>query len=201
MPLKVKIKYANTDNPELGKIKQGDWIDLRASETVYITPCKKSNKLKYLWLEIKIQVFDFLAIMFFARPHFEKLQTWADNIFIIARDTLEDLYETDFAPTLIPLGVAMELPKGHEAHVALRSSSLARFGLIHANAPGIIDESYCGDEDWWFLAVTAIRPTTIRQGDRICQFKIVEKMDAIDFKTVSALSAKNRGGHGSTGKK
>ena len=48
---------------------------------------------------------------------------------------------------LIPLGVAMELPKGYEAHIMPRSSSYKNFGIIQANSCGIVDGSYCGDND------------------------------------------------------
>ena len=46
---------------------------------------------------------------------------------------------------LIPLGVAMELPKGYEAHVVPRSSTFKNYGLLQGNSCGIIDGSYCGD--------------------------------------------------------
>ena len=42
---------------------------------------------------------------------------------------------------LIPLGVAMELPKGYEAHVIPRSSTYKNFGILQANSMGLIDES------------------------------------------------------------
>lgn len=50
---------------------------------------------------------------------------------------------------LIPLGVAMELPKGYEAHIVPRSSTFKNFGILQTNSCGIVDGSYCGDEDMW----------------------------------------------------
>ena len=47
---------------------------------------------------------------------------------------------------LIPLGVAMELPKGYEAHVVPRSSTFKNYGLLQVNSCGIIDGSYCGKQ-------------------------------------------------------
>ena len=44
---------------------------------------------------------------------------------------------------LIPLGVAMELPAGYEAHVVPRSSTFKNFGIIQTNHQGVIDASYC----------------------------------------------------------
>ena len=48
---------------------------------------------------------------------------------------------------LIPLGVAMELPEGYEAHIVPRSSTFKNFGIIQTNHMGVVDESYCGDND------------------------------------------------------
>ena len=38
---------------------------------------------------------------------------------------------------LIPLGVALALPKGYEAHVVPRSSTFKTYGVIQANSMGI----------------------------------------------------------------
>ena len=73
---------------------------------------------------------------------------------------------------LIPLGIAMQLPKGYEAHIIPRSSTFKNFGVIQANHMGMVDESYCGDNDQWFFPAIAMRDTTIKAGDRICQFRI-----------------------------
>lgn len=102
---------------------------------------------------------------------------------------------------LIHLGVAMELPKGYEAHIVPRSSTFKKWGIIQTNHMGVIDNIYCGDEDWWFMSVYATRDVKIEKGDRICQFRIVEKMPPIEFETVEILGNENRGGCGSTGSK
>jgi len=101
---------------------------------------------------------------------------------------------------LIPLGVAIELPKGYEAHIVPRSSTFKNFGIIQTNSMGIVDESYCGDEDEWFFPALAVRDTEINVNDRICQFRIVKHQPKITFTEVKELGNKNRGGHGSTGK-
>ena len=69
---------------------------------------------------------------------------------------------------LIPLGVAMKLPQGYEAHVVPRSSTFKNFGIIQTNHCGIIDESYCGDNDQWYFPAYALRDTEIHVNDRIC---------------------------------
>ncbi len=101
---------------------------------------------------------------------------------------------------LIPLGVAMELPKGYEAHIVPRSSTYKNFGIIQVNHMGIVDESYCGDNDQWHMPALALRDTTIHRGDRICQFRIMEHQPAIVFEETDTLTGPDRGGFGSTGK-
>lgn len=100
---------------------------------------------------------------------------------------------------LIPLGVAMKLPRGYEAHIVPRSSTFKNFGIIQTNHQGVIDESYCGDNDQWFFPAYALRDTTIQVNDRICQFRIMEHQPALTFDEVPALLGQDRGGHGSTG--
>lgn len=141
--MKIRIKYQSGVKP-IEKLKVGDWIDLRAAET------------------IRLNAGDF---------------------------------------ELIPLGVAMELPKGYEAHLIPRSSTFKKYGIKQPNSPGLIDESYCGDEDWWYMPALAHRDTIIEKNDRICQFKIVKKMEEVEFEEVLFLGNENRGGHGSTGVK
>lgn len=101
---------------------------------------------------------------------------------------------------LIPLGVAMELPAGYEAHVVPRSSTFKNYGVLQVNSCGIIDGSYCGDGDMWRMPVYATRDTVIQKNDRICQFRIVENQPKIEFLQVKSLQNENRGGFGSTGK-
>ena len=102
---------------------------------------------------------------------------------------------------LIPLGVAMELPKGYEAHVVPRSSTYKNFRIIQTNHMGVIDESYCGDHDQWYFPAYALRDTEIKEGDRICQFRIMEHQPTIQFEEAESLGNKDRGGIGSTGRK
>ncbi|WP_313577560.1 dUTP diphosphatase [Lacrimispora sp.] len=101
---------------------------------------------------------------------------------------------------LIPLGIAMELPAGFEAHVVPRSSTFKNYGVIQTNSMGIIDETYCGDNDQWFFPAYALRDTVIHVNDRICQFRIMEHQPALCLEEVELLGHEDRGGHGSTGK-
>lgn len=102
---------------------------------------------------------------------------------------------------LINLGVAMQLPKGYEAHIIPRSSTYKNFGIIQANHMGLVDESYAGPEDWFYMPVIALRDTKIEFNDRICQFRIQKHQPQLIFSEVNELESPNRGGIGSTGVK
>lgn len=101
---------------------------------------------------------------------------------------------------LIPLGVAMQIPQGYEGHLAPRSSTFKTWGLIQTNSVGVIDCSYCGDDDMWRMPVYATRDTVIHVNDRVAQFRIIENQPKIVFEEVTHLGNDSRGGFGSTGK-
>ena len=140
----IKIKYFTNEIDKVSKIEKGDWIDLRAAQTVKL----KAGEFK-----------------------------------------------------LIPLGIAMQLPKGYEAHMVPRSSTFKTWGIIQTNHMAVIDESYCGDNDEWRYPAYAVRDTVININDRICQFRIMKKQPKIDFEEVEVLGNDDRGGIGSTGRK
>lgn len=100
---------------------------------------------------------------------------------------------------IISLGVSMKLPDGYEAHIVPRSSTFKKWGILQTNSIGIIDNSYSGNNDIWGMPVLAMRDTIINKNDRICQFRIVEKMGNLQFTEVEHLEGKDRGGFGSTG--
>lgn len=110
-----------------------------------------------------------------------------------------ELKQGDFK--LIPLGIAMQLPKGYEAHIIPRSSTFKNFGVIQANHMGMVDESYCGDNDQWYFPAIALRDTSINAGDRICQFRIMEHQPQLIFEAVDTIGNEDRGGFGTTGKR
>ena len=141
-------------------------------------------------MEIQIKYFDNEIDKLF---YIEGKSDWID--LRAAKDV--ELKKGDFA--LIPLGVGMKLPEGYEAHVVPRSSTFKNFGIIQTNHQGVIDSSYCGDNDQWFMPALAVRDTKICKNDRICQFRIMKNQPPITFVETSVLSGENRGGHGSTG--
>lgn len=100
---------------------------------------------------------------------------------------------------LIPLGVGMKLPASYEAHIVPRSSTYKKWHIIQTNHMGVIDNSYCGEDDQWMFPAYALADTEIHKNDRICQFRIMEKQPKIKFKEVDHLNSQSRGGFGSTG--
>ena len=102
---------------------------------------------------------------------------------------------------LIPTGLYISLPEGYEAHIVPRSSTFKNFGIIQTNHCGIIDESYCGPNDWFYMPAYALRDTVIHVNDRICQFRIEKHQPTIGFEEVDHLNGEDRGGIGSTGKR
>ena len=100
----------------------------------------------------------------------------------------------------IPLGVAMELPEGYEAHVVPRSSTFEKYGVIMTNSFGVIDNKYCGDNDFWSFPAYAVRDTWIMKNERICQFRIVKQQPEVTFLRVDKLGNEDRKGFGSSGR-
>lgn len=128
----------------------------------------------------------------------EKLKMFANGDWcdLRAAETVE-MKAGDFK--LISLGVSMKLPVGYEAHIVPRSSTFNNFGVIQTNSCGIIDNSYSGTNDIWRFPALAMRDTIIHEGDRICQFRIVERQPTISFNEVEQLDSTDRGGFGSSG--
>lgn len=108
-----------------------------------------------------------------------------------------ELERGEFA--MLNLGVSMKLPDGYEALVIPRSSTFKTWGVLQTNSCGLIDNSYCGDNDVWKMPVLATRYVRIPKDTRICQFRIQKKMEQVEFNTVEHLDGENRGGFGSTG--
>lgn len=179
MKQKILIRRINK-NIQLSEItKKGDWIDLRASETIR-----------------------------FKAPQSGTLKTRNVN------GQEEKYRNVSFDLQMMPLGVAIKLPDGYEAVLVARSSLPKGFGVFLGNALGVIDGCYNGNEDEWKAPLIALRDTTIKEGERICQFRIQLSQKAtvrqkikwlftsgIKLVEVDELPNKeNRNGFGSSGK-
>lgn len=139
-----------------------------------------------------------LRIKYFDK-NIEKLKKTEKGDWIDLRSAIDiSLKKGDFA--LIPLGVGMVLPDGYEAHIVPRSSTFKNWKIIQTNSVGIIDSSYSGENDQWMMPVYAVEDTKIKKNDRICQFRILEKMPVLEIQEVEHLNEVSRGGFGSTGK-
>lgn len=101
---------------------------------------------------------------------------------------------------LISLGISVKIPKGYEMVIVPRSSTFKNFGILQTNSFGVIDESYCGDNDILRFPALAMRDTKIHVNDRICQFRIQRHQPSLEICEVEHLDGKDRGGFGSTGK-
>ena len=93
---------------------------------------------------------------------------------------------------LISMGVSMQLPQGYEMLLVPRSSTFKNFGLIQTNSMGVIDETYCGDEDIIRMPVYATRDTEVHVNDRICQFRIIQHQPTIHFDEKDSLGIDTR---------
>ena len=111
---------------------------------------------------------------------------------------------------MIPLGFALELPRGWEGHLAPRSSTFKTWGIIQTNSVGVVDDTYIGDNDQWHMPVfclqgkdenEGVKGTWIHKGDKIGQFRIMEVMPQIEFEEVESFGNQDRGGFGTTGVK
>ena len=109
---------------------------------------------------------------------------------------------------LISLGVSIKIPEMFEMWLAPRSSTFKKYGIIQTNSIGIIDNSYCGNNDIIKMPVYAVRDTIIPFNERIAQFRFIPRMKytvkafrfGIKFKEVDDLGTEDRGGFGSSDK-
>ena len=170
--IKVKVLVPGC-MPEI--TKKGDWIDLKAAETVAIRAAQAGTQ------------------------YTENNEKYRDVTTPVA---------------YIPLGVAIKLPEGYEAIVASRSSGPKKLGMSIPIGQGIIDNSYCGNNDQWMYVASPMTNTIVNKGDRVCQFRIQLSQKAtmwqkikwlfssgLKLVKVDDLNGVDRGGLGSTGVK
>mgnify|MGYP002517274170 CR=1 FL=1 len=110
---------------------------------------------------------------------------------------------------MIPLGFAMQLPEGFEAHLAPRSSTFKTWGIIQTNSVGVVDDTYIGDNDQWHMPVYCLQGkdnvdgqlgTIIRKGDKVAlsgfgAFSVAERASRTGVnpstKEIMTIEAKN----------
>lgn len=100
---------------------------------------------------------------------------------------------------LVPTGLRIALPEGHEAQVRPRSGLAIKHGITVANAPGTIDADYRGPLCVGLVNISQ-EPYTIRRGDRIAQL-VVAPVSRAEWQLLENLDETDRGdgGFGHTG--
>ena len=101
---------------------------------------------------------------------------------------------------LISMGISVEIPKGYEMLIVPRSSAYKNFGILQTNAMGVVDESFCGDNDIIHMPILAMRDTEIHINDRIGQFRLMPHQPEVQCIEVDHRGNEYRGGFGTTGK-
>jgi len=103
------------------------------------------------------------------------------------------------ARALVPTGIAIALPQGHEAQVRPRSGLAVRHGLTVLNAPGTVDADYRGEVQVLLINLGS-ETVTIARGMRIAQLVIAPVARATLHETASLdETLRGQGGFGSTG--
>jgi len=100
---------------------------------------------------------------------------------------------------LIPTGLHIELPEGHEAQIRPRSGLAYKHGISIVNSPGTIDADYRGEIKVLLINLST-EPFEINTGDRIAQM-IVSRHEKVEWQQVEILNETTRGagGYGHTG--
>ncbi len=101
---------------------------------------------------------------------------------------------------LVPTGLFMEIPAGYEVQVRPRSGLAVKQGITCLNTPGTIDADYRGEVKVILINLSGEKQT-IQPGERIAQL-VVQKVEKASWEEVDtiAVSARNEGGFGHTGK-
>lgn len=183
---KIKVKYLNDSVERIKKFENGNWIDLRCYDAEKIII---SNAIEY----------QCDAPYVLTRKTIKQPVQWEQGLFEKTPVEFFKYHAGDFI--LINLGLAMELPKGCEANIVPRSSTFKTYSFLQTNSYGVIDESYKGDKDIWFMPVLAIQSGFIIKNERVCQFRTNDRMKDIEIIEVDSLCNENRSGFGSSGTK
>ena len=128
-------------------------------------------------------------------PNLEEIEQHGNFMDLCCAETVV-LNKGDFA--LLNLGVSVKIPDGYWLQIVPRSSTFAKWGIIQANSFGVVDTTYCGDDDILKMPVYATRDICIPANTRICQFRLVQD-NPIAIAVAEKLEGPNRGGFGSTG--
>lgn len=182
--MQIKVKYLNDSVERIKKFENGDWVDLRCYDAEIINTINKV-----------VEGYTQLPIL--SRKTYSTSVQWKLGIYEGKQVEFFRYKAGDFL--YINLGLSMELPKGCEANIVPRSSSYKTYGTIQVNSFGVVDESYKGNNDIWFVPLLAIQDGFIIKNERVCQFRANSKMKDFEVIEVDSLGNEDRKGFGSTG--
>lgn len=182
----TKIQYQPYATYEMEKIEEGDWMDARVYGATQIVPSPSINYRNgegdKVFLERKIQKRE-----------------------IPIQKGVYEGEEVDYIPyrkgdtLLLDLGFTATLPFNCEAYILPRSSLFKKTGLIQTNGMGVVDNSYCGPKDVWKMPVYAEMSGFLIIGERVCQWRPMERATFNLVKITSTETSDSREGFGQSG--
>jgi dUTP pyrophosphatase len=100
---------------------------------------------------------------------------------------------------LVPTGLCVAVPAGHELQVRPRSGLALKRQVGLLNSPGTIDSDYRGEVQVIVMNFGP-EPFTVNRGDRIAQL-VLARVERLEWRVVEAVeeTARGAGGFGHTG--
>ncbi len=100
---------------------------------------------------------------------------------------------------LIPTGLRIQLPQGHECQIRPRSGLALKHGISLVNTPGTVDADYRGEIGVIMINLSD-KPFTVNDGERIAQM-VITQYSHVEWEPVDELDRTKRGdgGFGHTG--
>ncbi len=92
---------------------------------------------------------------------------------------------------LVPTGLRVQLPQGHEMQLRPRSGLALRHGISLVNTPGTVDADFRG-EIGVILINLSDEPFVINPGERICQM-VITSYTHVEWEPVEELDRTVRG--------
>lgn len=125
-----------------------------------------------------------------------KVLNIGDAIDLIAA---EDYYIEKGHSAKIRLGIAIEVPEDYCTLMLPRSSTFKYWKMLQTNSIGLIDNSYCGNNDELSMPIFATETCVVKKGERVCPIMCIPRYK-YDIEFVEKLDNEDRGGFGTSGK-
>lgn len=124
-------------------------------------------------------------------PHYATAQAAGCDLYCAAE---KPIWLESLERTIVPTGLAMEIPPGFEAQIRPRSGIAYQRGITLPNSPGTIDADYRGELKVLLVNISAERQC-IEPGERIAQM-VIARCEQARFDVVTILTETERGGGG-----